>query len=303
VIVFTPVLLVLRAVDRRGLSFRSRVRVPIFQGRRPHCSNHRAHGRVSSECCLFWEVQRRVLQQERFVEFGGVLTRPLTFFVAGELRHIHKLRFWPLEEVLHDKYLLSKEESIMIASFINPMLHLHPDKRATASETLEHELISGIVVQGEVDQLVRQEEEARRAQIRSESSGSIGSPMQEVLSSSEVPPSGPVASSSGGGKKKKKKNRASAALAKVDAEAIEVAEATNARRAADDASAMKPIDEAVYAAAAAAAAASADPAAKINGNGGPVSVPKAGSNSRASTSRGGKSKSHSNGGQGRNTST
>jgi serine/threonine protein kinase len=202
--------------------------------------------------------------------------------------------------VLHDKYLLSKEESIMIASFINPMLHLHPDKRATASETLEHELISGIVVQGEVDQLVRQEEDARRAQIRSESSGSIGSPMQEVLSSSEVPPSGPVASSGGGGKKKKKKNRGSAALAKVDAEAIEVAEATNARRAADDASAMKPIDEAVYAAA---AAASADPGTNINGNGGPVPVSNAGSSSRASTSRGGKSKSHSAGGQGRNTST
>ena len=238
--------------------------------------------------------------------FADVFTRPegsLLFFAAGELRHIHKLRFWPLEEVLHDKYLLSKEESIMIASFINPMLQLHPDKRATAAGTLEHELISGIVVQGEVDQLVRQEEEARRAQIRSESSGSIGSPMQEVLSSSEAPPRAPAASSSGGGKKKKKKNRVSAALAKVDAEAIEVAEATHARRAADDASAMKPIDEAVYAAAAAAAAAAgADPGANINGNGGPPPVPNAGSSSRASTSRGGKSKSHS-GGPGRNTST
>jgi hypothetical protein len=188
----------------------------------------------------------------------------------------------------------------MIASFLSPMLHLHPDKRATAAGTLEHELISGIVVQGEVDQLVRQEEEARRAQVRSESSASIGSPMQEVLSSSEAPPVVPTASS--GGKKKKKKNRASAALAKVDAEAIEVAEATNARRAADDASAMKPIDEAVYAAAAAAAAA-ATANVSANGNGGPVPVPKAGSNSRASTSRGGKSKSHSAGAQGRNTST
>ena len=226
---------------------------------------------------------------------------PLTF-VAGELRHIHKLRFWPLGEVLHDKYLLSKEESNMIASFINPMLQLHPDKRATAEDRLGHELISGVVVQGEVDQLVRQEEEARRAQMRSENSGSIGSPMQEVLPSSEAPPSAPVASSSSSGKKKKKKNRANAALAKVDADAIEVAEATNSRRAAYDASAMKPIDEAAYAAAAAAAG-SANAGANINGNGGPVPVPNAGSSSRASTSRGGKSKSHSTGAQGRNTST
>lgn len=232
---------------------------------------------------------------------------PLTF-VVGELRHIHKLRFWPLEEVLHDKYLLSKEESNMIASLINPMLQLHPDKRATALERLEHELISSVVVQGEVDQLVRQEEEARRAQTRSENSGSIGSPMQEVLSSSEALPSAPAASSSGGGggsKKKKKKKGTSAALAKVDAEAIEVAEATNSRRGAYDASAMKPIDEAAYAAAAAAAAAAGgtNADANINGNGGPVLVPNAGSSSRASTSRGGKSKSHSTGAQGRNTST
>jgi serine/threonine-protein kinase SRPK3 len=186
----------------------------------------------------------------------------------------------------------------MIASFLNPMLLLHPDKRATALEMTEHELISGVVVQGEVDQLVRQEEEARRAQIRSSSSGSIGSPMQEVLSSSEAPP---TASTGGSGKKKKKKNRVSTALAKVDAEAIEVAEATNARRAADDASAMKPIDEGVYDDAP--AAASTDPGANMNGNGGPVPVLNAGSSSRASTSRGGKSKSHSGGAQGRNTST
>ena len=215
-------------------------------------------------------------------------------FSAGELRHIHKLRFWPLEEVLHDKYLLSKEESVMIASFLNPMLQLHPDKRATALETLEHELISGIVVQGEVDQLVRQEEEARQAQIRSESSGSVGSPMQEVLSSSAAPPSKPAAGSgSGSSKKKKKKNRMSAALAKVDAEAIEAAEATNARRAADDASAMKPIDE----------VAGTDTSANINGTGPPLPALNAGSSSRASTSRGGKSKSHSAGAKGRNTST
>jgi len=230
----------------------------------------------------------------RSIAFSGKYSGEF-FNRKGELRHIHKLRFWPLEEVLHDKYLLSKEESTMIASFINPMLQLHPDKRATALETLEHGLISSIVVQGEEDQLVRQEEEAHQTQMRSESSGSIGSPMQEVLSSSEAPPIVPASGSgSGSNKKKKKKNRANAALAKVDAEAIEAAEATNARRVAYDVSAMKPIDEAAYAAAA--AAAGTDTRVNINGTG---------SNSRASTSRGGKSKSksHSAGGQGRDTST
>ncbi|KAI0737418.1 kinase-like domain-containing protein [Daedaleopsis nitida] len=51
----------------------------------------------------------------------------------GELRHIQKLRYWPLDSVLHDKYLLPKEEADMIASFLNPMLRLNPDKRAKAS--------------------------------------------------------------------------------------------------------------------------------------------------------------------------
>lgn len=82
---------------------------------------------------------------------------------SGELRHIQKLRFWPLDAVLHDKYLLPKEEADMIASFLNPMLRLHPDKRAKASELIHHAWLDGIVVQGEVDVIRRaEEEEARR---------------------------------------------------------------------------------------------------------------------------------------------
>ncbi|KAI0657078.1 kinase-like domain-containing protein [Cubamyces menziesii] len=80
----------------------------------------------------------------------------------GELRHIQKLRFWPLDAVLHDKYLLPKEEADMIASFLNPMLRLHPDKRAKASELIHHAWLDGIVVQGEIDIIRRAEEEERR---------------------------------------------------------------------------------------------------------------------------------------------
>ncbi|TBU44950.1 kinase-like domain-containing protein [Dichomitus squalens] len=81
----------------------------------------------------------------------------------GELRHIQKLRFWPLDAVLHDKYLLPKEEADMIASFLTPMLRLNPDKRAKASELIHHAWLDGIVVQGEIDVIRRaEEEEARR---------------------------------------------------------------------------------------------------------------------------------------------
>ncbi|KAI0365149.1 kinase-like protein [Pilatotrama ljubarskyi] len=90
----------------------------------------------------------------------------------GELRHIQKLRFWPLDAVLHDKYLLPKEEADMIASFLNPMLRLHPDKRAKASELIHHAWLDGIVVQGEIDVIRRaEEEEARRKRQAQESAG------------------------------------------------------------------------------------------------------------------------------------
>ncbi|KZT03391.1 kinase-like protein [Laetiporus sulphureus 93-53] len=80
----------------------------------------------------------------------------------GELRHIQKLRFWPLDAVLEQKYLLPKEEAEIIGSFLIPMLRLHPEKRAPASELVHHRWLDGIVVQGEIDVMRRMEEERRR---------------------------------------------------------------------------------------------------------------------------------------------
>jgi serine/threonine-protein kinase SRPK3 len=83
--------------------------------------------------------------------------------LPGELRHINKLRFWPLEDVLHDKYEFSRETAQTIASFLSPMVRLNPEKRAGAGELVHHRWLDGIVVQGEVDVIRRaEEEEARR---------------------------------------------------------------------------------------------------------------------------------------------
>ncbi|KZT44636.1 kinase-like protein [Sistotremastrum suecicum HHB10207 ss-3] len=56
----------------------------------------------------------------------------------GKLKRISKLRFWSLEAVLIDKYLFPQEEAAEIASFLNPMLHVCPDKRAHASSLIRH---------------------------------------------------------------------------------------------------------------------------------------------------------------------
>lgn len=166
----------------------------------------------------------------------------------GELRHIHKLRFWPLEDVLHDKYLLSREESRMLAGFLNAMLNLHPDHRASASQMLKHPLISGLLVQGEIDQMVRTEEEAKKRSLDglvspSEEPPVVAAPME----TEQEAPQAEVATKAEGGAKKKKgkkgKKGINSALANADADAIMQAEATVAQRAVDDANAMKPVED------------------------------------------------------------
>ena len=69
----------------------------------------------------------------------------------GELRHIHKLRYWPLLSVLQEKYLLPPESAAQLSSFLLPMLRLNPNERASAREALEHPWLDGVVTHGEVD--------------------------------------------------------------------------------------------------------------------------------------------------------
>ena len=91
------------------------------------------------------------------------------------MRHINKLRFWPLEDVLHDKYEITHEVAQTIASFLSPMLRLNPEKRAGAGELVHHRWLDGTVVQGEIDVIRRAEEEEARRRQPSSSSSSTGS--------------------------------------------------------------------------------------------------------------------------------
>ncbi|KAJ3094608.1 serine/threonine protein kinase, CMGC group [Phlyctochytrium planicorne] len=56
----------------------------------------------------------------------------------GELRHIHKLRYWRLNDVLHEKYHFSKEDANAISDFILPLVEVSPEKRATAAQMLSN---------------------------------------------------------------------------------------------------------------------------------------------------------------------
>ena len=79
----------------------------------------------------------------------------------GELRHINKLRYWPLDSVLHDKYLFPRPDAEHLGNFLTPMLRLHPDRRAKASDLIHHNWLDGVLVQGEVDVIRRVETEER----------------------------------------------------------------------------------------------------------------------------------------------
>eukprot|EP00941_MAST-03F_sp_MAST-3F-sp1_P000866 g866.t1 len=62
-----------------------------------------------------------------------------TFFNRkGELRNIRKLRYWPLESVLREKYEFAEEEAKPMADFLTRCLTYSAKKRATAEECCNH---------------------------------------------------------------------------------------------------------------------------------------------------------------------
>ncbi|KAJ3918910.1 kinase-like protein [Lentinula edodes] len=107
----------------------------------------------------------------QIMELMGTLPSSLTmggkycgeFFTRkGDLRHISKLRFWPLHSVLSDKYLFPASAASHLSGFLNPMLAGSPEKRAGARDMLIFgcglagaSWLAGLVVQGEIDVLER----------------------------------------------------------------------------------------------------------------------------------------------------
>lgn len=61
----------------------------------------------------------------------------------GELRNIHRLRLWGLNDVLKEKYHFSVEESKKIADFLAPMLALEPGQRANAGGMCNSAFLEG----------------------------------------------------------------------------------------------------------------------------------------------------------------
>lgn len=66
----------------------------------------------------------------------------LYFNRKGNLRHISRLKPWSLLEILLDKYEWPREEAVQFSSFLQTMLEILPEKRATAAQCLKHSWIA-----------------------------------------------------------------------------------------------------------------------------------------------------------------
>lgn len=73
----------------------------------------------------------------RKVALGGRYSRDF-FNRYGDLRHIRRLRVWPLNKVLLEKYDFSEQDANDMADFLVAILDFAPEKRPTAAECLRH---------------------------------------------------------------------------------------------------------------------------------------------------------------------
>ncbi|OIT32362.1 PREDICTED: serine/threonine-protein kinase spk-1-like [Nicotiana attenuata] len=78
----------------------------------------------------------------RKIALGGRYSREF-FNRYGDLRHIRRLRFWPISKVLREKYDFSEQDASDMADFLVPILDFVPEKRPTAAQCLSHPWIIG----------------------------------------------------------------------------------------------------------------------------------------------------------------
>ncbi|AET40621.1 serine/threonine protein kinase SKY1 Ecym_6239 [Eremothecium cymbalariae DBVPG len=67
------------------------------------------------------------------------------FLPDGKLKNIKKLRFWPLKDVLVEKYGFDSATAEEVSGFLLPMLEMDPRKRADAGGMVNHPWLAGTV--------------------------------------------------------------------------------------------------------------------------------------------------------------
>ncbi|XWS45650.1 hypothetical protein CRYUN_Cryun15aG0154700 [Craigia yunnanensis] len=73
----------------------------------------------------------------RKIAIGGARSKDF-FDRHGDLKRIRRLKFWPLDRLLVDKYKFSESDALEFAEFLCPLLDFSPEKRPTAEQCLQH---------------------------------------------------------------------------------------------------------------------------------------------------------------------
>ncbi|XP_023517936.1 serine/threonine-protein kinase spk-1-like [Cucurbita pepo subsp. pepo] len=79
----------------------------------------------------------------RKIAFGGRYSRDF-FNRYGNLRHIRRLRFWPLNKVLMEKYDFNEQDATQMAEFLAPILDFVPENRPSAGQCLLHPWLNAV---------------------------------------------------------------------------------------------------------------------------------------------------------------
>ncbi|KAF3533582.1 hypothetical protein DY000_02036491 [Brassica cretica] len=91
----------------------------------------------------------------RKIAVGGARSKDY-FDRHGDLKRIRRLKYWPLDRLLVDKYKLPEAEAKEFAEFLSPVLEFAPEKRPTAQQCLEHPWMNVVSTQKNADSVESQ---------------------------------------------------------------------------------------------------------------------------------------------------
>lgn len=87
--------------------------------------------------CVFSVYSLLLIYLIEQIAIGGAKSKDY-FDRHGDLKRIRRLKYWPLDRLLIDKYKLPEAEAKDFAEFLTPILEFAPEKRPTAQQCLEH---------------------------------------------------------------------------------------------------------------------------------------------------------------------
>ncbi|KAK2355380.1 non-specific serine/threonine protein kinase [Trifolium repens] len=61
----------------------------------------------------------------------------------GDLKRIRRLKYWPLNKLLIERYKFSESDANEFSEFLTPLLDFAPEKRPTAQQCLQHPWLAG----------------------------------------------------------------------------------------------------------------------------------------------------------------